>query len=400
MKIDGREIALTGGAPMFDRPRPTGQIHTPDVDAFIGRLDRILDGRRYSNGGPLQEELEDRLAAWHQVDHVVTFGNACFALIALMRHLARPDAGDILLPSFSYRGLPHFVQWAGKMPRFCDVDEGTHGLTAETAAQQADRGDVAAILSVNNVNGPSDLEGLDGLAQELGVPLIHDSVYAIAAEWNGAPFGRHGVAEVFSLHATKLVNGFEGGYVTTNDRALAEAMRNIRNFGYDTASPQILHLGMNGKLNEIHAAMALTSLEEIDRALAHNREIIAAYRSVIGDDAGVRIVEPEAGMVPNDEMVLLEVDDDHELGRDGLLRVLQADGAHARPYFDPPLHRSKNCPPAAAGAELPVSDRLATRFAQLPTGAFVSNTDATSIAHLVVELDRRAGEAARAVAAG
>ena len=399
MKIDGRQIALTGGTPMFDRPRPTGQIHTPDVDAFMTRFDRILEGRRYSNGGPFQEELEGRLADWHRVDHVVAFGNACFALIALMRHLARPDAGHVLLPSFSYRGLPHFVQWAGKTPRFCDVDERTHGLTAATASDLAVGGEVAAILSVNNVNGPSDLAGLDRLAQDLGVPLIHDSVYAIAAEWNEAPFGRHGAAEVFSLHATKLVNGFEGGYITTNDPALAESMRNIRNFGYDTASPHILHLGMNGKLNELHAAMALTSLDEIDLALAHNREIIAAYRAVVGDDAGVRIVQPEPGMVSNDEMVLLEVDDGHELGRDGFLLALQAEGAHARPYFDPPLHRSKNCPPAAAGAELPVSDRLATRFAQLPTGAFVNRADATAIAHLIVELDRRAGEAARAVPA-
>ena len=388
MRIDGRVIAAFGGAPLFDSPKPTGQIHTPSVDAFMARLDRILDGRRYSNGGPFQEELEARLAVWHQVSHVVAFGNACFALIALMRHLSRPDAGRILLPSFSYRGLPHFIQWAGKQPRFCDVDETTHGLSRDTVALQSETGDVAAILSVNNVTGPADLAGLDELARELDVPLIHDSVYAIAAEWNGAPFGRHGAAEVFSLHATKLVNGFEGGYLTTNDAGLAEAMRRIRNFGYDTSTPQILHLGLNGKLNEIHAAMALTSLDEIDGALAHNRAVIAAYRSVLGRDGRVRIMDPAPGMKPNDEMVLMEVEDGHPIGRDGFLRLLQAEGALARPYFDPPLHRSKNCPPSAAGAHLPVSDKLAERFAQLPTGAFVSVEDATRIAELIVGIDR------------
>lgn len=379
-------LAPRGDAPLFESARPTGQIHTPSFESFMARVEKILDGKRYSNGGPFQEELEARLAQWHEVGHVVAFGNACFALIALMRHLARPDAAHIVLPSFSYRGLPHFIQWAGKTPLFCDVDEQTHGLTADLVRPHVMRGDVAAILSVNNVTGPADLVGLDALSAETGVPVIHDSVYAIAAAWRGAPFGRAGAAEVFSLHATKLLNGFEGGYVTTDDAELAAAMRRYRNFGYDPRTLRIPDVGMNGKLNEIHAAMALASLDEVDAALAHNRAVIAAYREVLREAPCLAMVDPAPGMVSNDEMALLEVAEAHPIGRDGLLVLLQAERAMARPYFSPPLHRSKNCPPEAQGADLPISDRLAQRFIQLPTGAFVSPEDAVLISEFLLAI--------------
>lgn len=394
MKTTPDSLARFGGRPMFDRPRPTGQIHTPDRDRFLARLDRIIEGRRYSNGGPQVEELEARLARDHDVRHLLTFANASLALIALMRHCALPGAGEILLPSFSYRGLPHFVQWAGKTPRFVEVDPVTHALSEETVAPEIERGNVSAILAVNNVSAPADLAGLRRISEATGIPVIYDSVYAIAAEFDGRPFGENGVAEVFSLHATKLVNGFEGGYVATNDDALAETLRQLRNFGYDNKSPEIRCLGMNGKLNEIHAAMALTSLEELDGALGHNRAIIATYRKALADTHGVRILDPVDGMVPNDEMVLMEVSPDLGIGRDDLLLLLQAEGALARPYFSPPLHRSRNCPPEARGARLPVTDDLATRFVQLPTGAFVTAGDAESIAGTITMILGHADEVA------
>ena len=390
MKVRGRQLALFGGVPLFDSPRPTGQLYSPVRSVFLERLDRILEGRRFSNGGPFQEELESRLADWHAVDHVVAFGNASFALIVLMRHLALEEKPNILLPSFSYRGLPHFIQWAGKMPQFADVDSDTHTLDVREVARHVSSGDIAMILAVNNVTGPAELDEIDRLSDEMGVPVVYDSVYAIAAEYRGKPFGGYGKAEVFSLHATKLVNGFEGGYVTTNDAALAEALRQIRNFGYDSTTPNILHLGLNGKLNEIHAAMALSSLDQIDVALDHNKAILESYATGLNGNPWLQIKPSQAGMVSNNEMVLMEIAPEHPLDRDELLRLLQAEGILARPYFSPPLHRSKNCPASARGARLPIADELSERFVQLPTGAFLSETDASVIASFLCDLTESA----------
>lgn len=386
------DLAILGGDPLFDALRPTAQLYAPERAAFIERLEGILDRRWFSNGGEMQAELEARLTVLHDVQHVIAFANASLGLVALMRGFSRPDATDIVLPAFSYRGLPHLIQWAGKRPRFGDVDASTQTLSSASVDAVAGTGeDIAAVLAVNHVNAPADIDGLAALGVRLGVPVIYDSVYAICASLGGQPFGGNGLAEVFSLHATKLINGFEGGYVTTNDAAVADELRAIRNFGYQPDNPRIDTLGFNGKLNEIHAAMAIGSIEHAEDLVARNTASFDRYRSAIDPIAGLTIIEPAPGLVSNHEMVLLHVDDDIEPNRDDLLTVLQAEGALARPYFSPPLHLGPHCPPDVSTPPLPVSEALSHRYIQLPTGQFLVDGDEERLAE-VLRLAVEAGE--------
>jgi len=372
-KLD--DLAVLGGDRLFDAPRPTAQLYAPDRADFMGRLRGILDRRWFSNGGEMQAELEHRLSELHQVEHVVAFANASLALVALMNRFARPEATAIVLPSFSYRGLPHLIQWAGKRPRFADVDPSTQTLSSAATEAAIAGDDIAAILAVNHVNAAADLDGLAALSDRSGIPVIYDSVYAICATHRGRPFGDNGIAEVFSLHATKLINGFEGGYVTTEEREVADALRAIRNFGYTSGDPHIDTLGFNGKLNEIHAAMAIGSIEQADDLVARNTASFERYRAAIGTIDGLTIIEPEPRLVSNHEMVLLHVDEHLSIDRNDLLRVLQAEGALARPYFSPPLHLGPHCPPDVSPGPLPISEALAHRFIQLPTGQFLAEGD-------------------------
>lgn len=381
-------LAVFGASPRFSKPLPTGQIYTPDRQSFMDRLDKILKDRWFSNGGQFQSELETALAKMHQVEHVIAYSNASFALLALINHFSLPDHRDVVLPSFTYRGLPHIIQWAGKFPRFCDVDLSTHTMRAQDAALEISKGGVSAILAVNHVNAPADLNGLKTLSEETGIPVIYDSVYAIAGSYGGTPFGGNGLAEVFSLHATKLLNGFEGGYIATNDASVAETMRNVRNFGFNNLGPEIQVLGMNGKLNEIHAAMALASLEKLDQTLARNREIFERYASAISGIRGLEIVRPVPEMKSNNEMVLMQVDPNLGISRDEILNVLQAERALARPYFSPPLHKSKHCPPDLKTGPLKNTDALERKMIQLPTGAFVTNADVDEVVRLLQTISR------------
>ncbi len=395
IKRDLDEFALFGGPVLFDRPRPTGQIYSPDRKAFLGRLKQIIEARRFSNGGPFQLQLETRLAQLHGVRHVVSFANASFALIALLKHCAKPHADEVLLPSFTYRGLPHFIQWAGYRPRFCDVDLETHTLSGATVSASLEKRPAAAILAVNHVNAPAELSALERISRQTDTPVVYDSVYAIAGRYRDHPFGGNGVAEVFSLHATKLVNGFEGGYLTTNDDGLANEMRCFRNFGFDAVQPQVQHLGLNGKMNEIHAAMALTSLENLDEILQRNQYVYDQYQAGIAEIAGLSVELPAPAMVSNNEMVLMRVSENCPVSRDAILKVLQAENALARPYFSPPLHRSKNCPADLVVDPLPNTDALANMFIQLPTGAFLGDDDIQKIVQLLAVLVENGESAAK-----
>ena len=143
--------------------------------------------------------------------------------------------------------------------------------------------DTAAVLAVDNASALCDVDELEAITHRAGLPLILDSVYGIGGRYGDVPVG--GNAAVFSLHATKLINGFEGGYLTTNDDTLATTLRWQRTFGFgESGFPE--ELGLNGKLNEIHAALALSNLIHIDSIITDNQMRFAAYQEAFHDIPG------------------------------------------------------------------------------------------------------------------
>ena len=269
------------------------------------------------------------------------------------------------MPSFSYRGLPHFAQWAAQMPAFCDVEETTHGLDPRTLETRLDER-TTAILAVSNFNSACSIDELCDLARRNGIPIFFDSVYAAGATYRGTPLGSFGCAEVFSLHATKLLNGFEGGYVTTDDDDLAAWLRRLRDGD-----------GVNVRLNDVHAAMALASLDELATVIARNRERYRKYQSVCERLPGFALLpyRNEESERYNYQMAVVEVTDPWPFTRDETVKLLRAEGVAITAYYSPPLHRSAHAPAGSAVPDLPVSERLAERFMQLPVGELVSLED-------------------------
>jgi dTDP-4-amino-4,6-dideoxyglucose len=406
MKHDVDDLAIFGGAPLFASPRPIGQLDTPDIEDYLTLLKEIFAARRLTNDGPMVDRLERELAAFHGVKHCIAVANAGLGLIMLMQMLANGRRGNVIMPSFSYRGLPHFAQWAGLMPQFCDVAEATHGLDPLAVSQAID-GDTVAILGVCNCNDPGDIDGLVQVAADRGIPIIFDSVYALGGTYRGRRLGCFGLAEVFSLHATKMLNGFEGGYVTTDDDALASKLRWARNFSLPGLAPSDIAdddrlLGMNAKLNQLHAAMALLSLHRYDDIVRGNKARYDAYRRACAGIPGLRLV-PFADADSeqrNFGLVLLETGEDWPLSRDASVALLKAEGAAISAYYSPPLHRSEHCPAGIAVPDLPVSDSLARRFLQLPSGDFVSEDDIGAVGALLRFVGARGTAIAARLAAG
>jgi dTDP-4-amino-4,6-dideoxygalactose transaminase len=200
--------------------------------------------------------------------------------------------------------------------------------------------------------------------------------------YNGSRLGSFGEAEVFSLHATKLINGFEGGYVTTNNDDLAGILRWQRNFAIPAGKPTVKipcsHvLGMNAKLNELHAAMALLSLSGIDETIQRNRERYEAYRHSLRGFQGINLVPyPDPAVEEsNYRMAVIEIDETWPLSRDEMCVLLRAEGAAISSYYSPPLHQSDLSPQQAEPLSLSVTEMLADRYLQLPVGELVSSKD-------------------------
>lgn len=390
-----REPALFGGAPLFTDAVGTAQLAPLDVEAYRPRLASIRASGRYA-GGAQCEELEATLAAWHGVTHVVAVANASYGLLFALADAVAGRTGDVVMPSFSFRGLPYLARMVGREPRFVDVEARNGTLAPDALAETLAEGGVAAVLAVHNADAPADAEALDRVCDAAGVPLVFDSVFGFWNRLRGRALGAFGMAEVFSLHATKLLNGFEGGYVCTSDAALVSRLRRMRAGGPARAAAPS---PFAATLNEYHAAAALTALPRLEEVVQRNHARAAAYRAGFAGERRVRIVEPEPAVAPHRATVLLETLSGAPLDRDDLYDLLNAEGALARRYYGPALHQTWPWTEVPRGAALPVTEILATRLLQLPVGDRATPADCAAIARLVVALLDRGDALAERLAA-
>jgi dTDP-4-amino-4,6-dideoxygalactose transaminase len=268
------------------------------------------------------------------------------------------------------------VGWTGLVPRFCEVDRGTLAISAETAAQVIGRS-TALLLAVHPIVNCCEIDALEELASESNLPLLVDGVESCYEIYHGRKVGSFGAAEVFSLHASKLINGFEGGYVTTNDHDLADRLLFMRGFGF-SGHDNVLHLGVNAKLNEVHAAMALASLDDLEDQVLRNRARYRAYAAELADIDGILLVEFDETEQTSYKNILVELTEAWPLDRDSTVTALNRQGILARAYYSPALHR-KSYSYEVRFDELPVTDELASRYVLLPCGARVSTDDVAVI---------------------
>jgi len=375
------ELAVFGGASLFATAKSTSNLVRPDIDRFLNYSSAFFDQRQYTNNGPNVKLLEQRLAAFHQKEHCVMFCSGFWAIALSISAVALKGKNEIVMPSLTYRRMADVAAWARLKPRFCEVDPATLAMNAETVRPCINE-NTALILGVHPIVNSCDIVGLAMLAKEKTIPLLLDSVESAYESTAGAEAKGPDLAEVFSLHASKFLNGFEGGYVTTNDGSLAERLALLRGFGFKGGDNIVMPGGLNAKLNEIHAAMALASLDDVEDQVRRNREHYYTYRRLLCVIPGVRLLEFDERQRTGYKNIVVELLDEWPLTRADTIRILNAEKILARAYYSPPLHR-KPMAYAHVNAELPVTDALAERFLNLPCGYLIGSDDITDIVEML-----------------
>lgn len=374
------DLAWFGGPTTFVEPLHVGRPNIGDRAALHARIDEALDRRWLTNDGPLAQELEDRVAAELSVAHAIAVTNATIGLQIAAR--AAGLLGQVIVPAFTFVATAHALEWIGLEPVFADID--AERLTLDPGAAEALIGpDTSGILATHLWGRSADVGSLSDLAARHRLGLIFDAAHAYGCARDGRMVGGFGAAEVFSFHATKFVNAFEGGMITTDDDALAERCRLLRNFGFDrydhTAS-----VGTNGKMHEASAAMALTSLEAAAEFVATNRDNLERYAGGLDELEGIRLLPPDDRGSCNLQYVVLCIDAAQSpVGRDTLMAVLNAEGVLARRYFYPGCHRLAPYVDRANVPVLPVTEAVAAEVLVLPTGTGVTATDIDAVCELI-----------------
>jgi dTDP-4-amino-4,6-dideoxygalactose transaminase len=376
------ELAITTGRPAFAEPLFVGRPNIGDRESFLARVNDIMDRRWLTNNGNYVQELESRLADHLGVKHCIAMCNATVALEITIRALEMKC--EVIVPSFTFIATAHALQWQQITPVFCDVDPKTHtidpGRVEELITPRT-----SGIIGVHLWGGACDVEALQEIASRRGLKLLFDAAHAFSSSHGGVMIGGFGDAEVFSFHATKFFNSFEGGAVTTNDDRLAAQIRLMKNFGF-AGYDNVVYVGTNGKMSEISAAMGLSSLEKLDEFIEVNRANYLRYREGLADLSGIRMIRHDEGERRNFQYVIAEIDEEVTgLSRDHLLQVLHAENVIARRYFYPGCHRMepyRSYFPHAAYL-LPETERLVQRVICLPTGTAVDDEAIDTICRIV-----------------
>lgn len=376
------DLAIFGGSPLFSEPLHVGRPNIGDRARLRERLDDILDRRWLTNGGPYVQELESRIGALLGVKHCIAMCNATIALEITARALNLE--GEVIIPSYTFVASAHALQWQEITPVFCDIDPATHNIDP-TRIENLITPRTTGILGVHVWGRACDIEALTAIAHKHRLKLMFDAAHAFYCTYQGQMIGGFGDAEVFSFHATKFFNSFEGGAVTTNDDQLAEKIRRMRNFGF-TGMDQVSNVGTNGKMSEISAAMGLTSLESLHEFVDANHENYLAYAGGLADISGVRLIQFDPQERNNHQYVVLELDQDaFGVSRDLLVKILHAENVIARRYFYPGCHQMEPYRSyfPNAGLVLPQTEKLTQKVVQLPTGTAVGKVEIDRICRFI-----------------
>jgi dTDP-4-amino-4,6-dideoxygalactose transaminase len=392
-------LAYLGARPAFDEKLHVGLPNIGDKARLMARIEDLIDRRWLTNNGPYVQAFERRVAERIGVRHCIAMANGTIGLEIMIR--AAGLTGEVIVPSFTFVATAHALQWQEIRPIFADVDPNTHCLDPDRV-EELITPQTTGIIGVHCWGQPAAAAKLQEIADRRGLTLLFDAAHAFGcaatpdldrpAKRDGPKastrmIGSLGNAECFSFHATKVINCFEGGAVTTDDDELAERMRLMRNFGFK-GKDKVVFIGSNGKMSEVCAAMGLTSLDAYEDFVEVNRRNYDAYAAHLNPLPGIKVFEHDGSRPHNFHYLVVEVDAEVAgLSRDELVAVLEAENVLARRYFYPGAHCMEPylSDQPMAGLVLPQTNDLCTRVMTLPTGG---NVDESSIAIIAAIVER------------
>lgn len=378
-----RQPAVLGGTPRFAAPLYVTRPRLPRRTPVAPLLDSVLESRWLTNDGAMVRRFEGLLRLRLGVGFCASFCNGTIGLLAALRALDLE--GEVITTPFTFPASVHAIAWSGLTPVFCDVDAATFNLDP-ARAEDLVSARTSALLPVHVFGNPCDVQTIDALARRRGLRVVYDAAHAFGVVSHGVPIGCWGDLSMFSFHATKLFHTAEGGAVTAAADGLAGRIRSLRNFAI-VDEETVDGIGINGKLSELHAALGVAMLDEVDDEIRARAALAARYRERLGGIAGLSFQRQAPETASNHAYFVALVDaDGFGLSRDQLHAALKAENVVCRKYFFPlcsdnPAYRHL---PSAAPERLPNAHRLAAGVLCFPLHGDLSADDVDAIADAVL----------------
>jgi perosamine synthetase len=342
-----------------------------------------------SSEGPFVRRLEEGFAARVGRKHGIGVCNGSAALELAVAALGLGRGDEVILPTFTIVSCAAAVIRAGATPVLVDCDPETWNMTADRIARRITPR-TKAVMVVHLYGLPVDMDPVLALARERGLRIIEDAAEMHGQTYRGRPCGSFGDISIFSFYPNKLVTTGEGGIVLTDDAALAERCRSLRNLCFQPGSERFIHeeLGWNFRLSNLQAAVGVAQLERLDAFAARKRRMGEAYRRRLGNVRGLQLPVARTDDAENAYWVFgVVLADEVPFEAAAAMERLAARSVATRPFFWPmheqPVFRRMGL---FSGETHPNAERIARRGFYLPSGLALTDAQIDEVAAQVGQM--------------
>lgn len=340
---------------------------------FIVALERVLDSGWFLLGKET-EKFESEFATYCGAKHCIGVANGLDALHLILRAMDIGEGDEVIVPSNTYIATWLAVSYAGAIPVPVEPLLSSYNLDPaliEAAITPATK----AIMLVHLYGQPADMDAINALAKRHGLKVIEDAAQAHGARYKGRRAGALGDAAGFSFYPGKNLGALgDGGAVTTNDDALAERIRVLRNYG-SKVKYHNLYKGYNSRLDELQCAFLSAKLPQLDADNERRSQIAKKYSEGLQGVAGIALPTVPEWASPVWHLYVIR-----HRQRDLLMSRLAEQGIHCMIHYPIPPHRQ----PAYAekglpNDTLPIAEKIHAEVLSLPIGPTMSDDEVAQV---------------------
>ena len=354
-----------------------------------------------SSIGPYIDRFEGAFARYLGVRHAIAVSNGTVALHLALHAMGLGPGDEVIVPDLTFAATAHTVLQTGAVPVFADVSAETWCLDPR-AVERAVTPRTRAIVPVHLFGHPADMPAISAIALQAAsadrrIHVLEDAAEAHGASIGSTRAGALGDMGAFSFYGNKLMTTGEGGMLTTNDDALAQRCRFLKDHGM-SPERRYFHteLAFNYRMTNLQAALGVAQLEQLDEFIEKKRRIMGWYREALSGVPGVTLNPETPGFRNVFWMISVVLGDQIRLERDQVCARLRAAGVDTRPFFVPmsalPHLASARTVgvdgPGPDGAGCPVSARLSARGFNLPSGCGLTEDEVARAAGALREVLR------------
>ncbi len=299
----------------------------------------VLDSGQLSFGDKLQR-FENEFNKQIQTKYALAMNSGTSALHVAVKALGLRAGDEVITSPYSFIASSNCLVYEGVKPVFVDIDPLTLNMDV-TKIERTITANTKAILAVHVFGQPCDMDVIMHIADKYNLYVIEDACEAIGATWRGKAVGTLGDVGVFAFYPNKQITTGEGGVLITNDHSIFLKANSLRNQGRSVNNEWLQHdmIGYNYRMSDIHAAVGLAQMEQLEFILNKRKEVASSYDELIKQyhiPVTTPIIHPDCEISWFVYVVILP----DGTNRNQLMNNLQSNGIQSKPYF-PTIHLQK-----------------------------------------------------------